>query len=298
MVKHISVCVCTYKRQHLLLRLLTDLAAQETEGLFTYSIVVVDNDSQRSAEPVVAEFAATSRIDAEYYVETEQNIAQTRNRAVANAKGDFIAFIDDDEFPIKTWLLTLFQVCNKYSVDGVLGPVRPCFDQKSPAWVVKGRFYERRTHETGYVITGSDGRTGNVLLKKEIFSFSEEPFNPKFRTGEDQDFFTRMIGRGHVFIWCNEAVAHEVVPPSRWKRSFMLRRALLRGAMQPSTEGFGLRSIAKSVVAIPLYVLALPVCLVLGQHRFMAILIKLCDHLGKLLMLVGINPIKVSYVVE
>lgn len=41
---HISVCICTFKRPSLLLRLLKELAGQETQGLFTYSIVVVDND--------------------------------------------------------------------------------------------------------------------------------------------------------------------------------------------------------------------------------------------------------------
>ena len=59
-----------------------------------------------------------------------------------------------------------------------------------------------------------------------------QPFNPEFRQGEDQDFFRRMIDHGHVFIWCNEAVAYEVVPPIRWKRTFMLKRALLRGASE------------------------------------------------------------------
>jgi hypothetical protein len=38
--------------------------------------------------------------------------------------------------------------------------------------------------------------------------------------------------------------------------------------------------------------------LILGQHRFMRCLVKLCDHLGKLLALFGINPIKDPYVTE
>ena len=296
--KHISVCICTYKRPYLLARLLTALGSQESEGLFSFSIVVVDNDSQRSAESVVSDFEATSSVSIQYHVEPEQNIAKTRNRAVAHAKGNFIAFIDDDEYPVSTWLITLFRTCNDSGVDGVLGPVRPYFEAGHPSWVVKGKFYERRTHQTGYVITGSDGRTGNVLLKKEVFAGSEQPFAPKFRAGEDQDFFTRMISRGHVFIWCNEAIAYEAVPPSRWKRSFMLKRALLRGAMQPSTAGFGPKSIAKSMLAVPIYSVLLPFSLALGQHRFMAIMIRLCDHLGKLLVLAGINPIKTPYVVE
>jgi succinoglycan biosynthesis protein ExoM len=294
---HISVCLCTYKRPDLLKRLLDELCRQQTSHRFSYSIVVVDNDSQQSAKSVVAGYAASSTVGIAYHVETEQNIARARNKAVANSAGEFLAFIDDDEFPANDWLLKLFEACTKYGVDGVLGPVKPYFEEESPAWVVKGKFYERRTHKTGHVIRGSEGRTGNVLLKRKLFADLEEPFRPHFRAGEDQDFFTRMIERGNVFIWCEEAVAYEIVPPSRWKRSFMLRRALLRGAMQPSTAGFGMRSIAKSVIAVPVYSLALPFCLLLGQHRFMAILIRLCDHSGKLLMLAGIDPIRDPYVV-
>lgn len=110
---HISVCVLTYKRPDFLKRLLGDLAKQETAGRFTYSIVVADNDGQGSAEALVSDFAAASAVPVTYCVEPQQNISLARNTAIANATGDFIAFIDDDEFPAKRWLLTLFEACEK-----------------------------------------------------------------------------------------------------------------------------------------------------------------------------------------
>ena len=92
---HICVCVCTYKRPQYLKRLIGELSTQETGGLFTYSIVVVDNDRLRSAESVVKDVAASCPIPIHYCVESQQNIAMARNKAVNNACGDFIAFIDD-----------------------------------------------------------------------------------------------------------------------------------------------------------------------------------------------------------
>jgi glycosyltransferase involved in cell wall biosynthesis len=296
--QHISVCVCTYKRAQLLKRLLEALSGQETSGLFTYSIVVADNDHLRSAEAVVAAFATASPLPIRYCVEPRQNIALARNKAIEHADGDFIAFIDDDEFPTARWLLTLFKACHAYNVDGVLGPVMRYFDEEPPGWVMKGKFYDRQTYPTGLVIDWRKGRTGNVLLKKRIFMADVQPFNPEFRQGEDQDFFRRMIDRGHVFIWCNEAVAYEVVPPIRWKRTFMLKRALLRGAEEPKMPTCGVRDIAKSVVAVPVYTVALPFAFVLGHHRFMTLCVSLFDHLGKLLALLGINPIKAPYVTK
>jgi len=296
--KHICVCICTYKRPHFLQRLLTELDGQDTGGLFTYSVVVADNDQLQSAKEVVTGFQATSAIRVTYCVEPRQNIALTRNRAIENAHGDFVAFIDDDEFPTKAWLLTLFNAWKHYGVDGVLGPVNRYFDETPPKWILKGNFYSRASYPTGLVIDWPKGRTGNVLLKRSIFPADELPFNPEFRNGEDQEFFRRMIERGYKFIWCHEAVAYEVVPPVRWKRSFMLRRALLNGSMQPKRAAFGIRDVLKSLVAIAGYTIAIPFVSVLGQHRLMDLLVRLFDHLGKVLAFAGLNPIKDAYVTE
>jgi len=295
--KHISVCICTYKRPRFLKRLLEELDGQDTSGLFTYSIVVADNDHLQSGEAVVRDFAAASSIPIKYCVEPRQNIALTRNKAIENANGDFVAFIDDDEFPTRRWLLTLFKACNEFGVDGVLGPVKRHFDEEPPKWVVKGKFYERPTYPTGFVIDWRKGRTNNVLLKKRIFAAGAQPFRPDFLTGEDQDFFRRMIEKRHAFVWCNEAVVYEVVPPVRWKRTFMLRRALLGGAVSVIEPTFGALAIAKSVIAVPAYTAALPFALVLGHHRFMILSVKLFEHLGKLLALMGIKPIR-AYVTD
>jgi glycosyltransferase involved in cell wall biosynthesis len=295
---HISVCVCTYKRPDLLRRLLHAVDGQETGGRFTFSLVVADNDERGSAETVIRDFAATSSVPVRYCVEPRQNIALTRNRAVENADGDFAAFIDDDEFPDRRWLLTLFEACHEYHAAGVIGPVRRHFDRTPPAWVAKGRFYERPSYPTGSVIEWTMGRTNNVLLKREVLAADPQPFRPEFRTGEDQDFFRRMIEKGHLFIWCDEAIVYEVVPPIRWKRSFMVRRALLQGTDSVLQPTFGARAVVKSVVAVLAYVAALPVSLLFGQRWFMTVLVKLCDHVGRLLATVGINAIREPYVTD
>ena len=297
-IRHISVCICTFKRPQFLQRLLRELVDQQTDGLFSYSIVVVDNDYLQSAKAAVEEFERTSRIRIGYYVEPQQNIPLARNKAIENAQANYIAFIDDDELPIKRWLLTLLKACDAYGVDGVLGPVKRRFEEKPPDWVLMGQFYERRTFPTGTVLEWKHGRTGNVLLKSHLFATGELPFRPEFRASEDQDFFHRMIEKGYRFIWCDEAVAYEIVPPTRWKRTIMLKRALLRGAMARLQPSFGVRDTAKSGIAVVVYIVALPFAALMGQHKFMDLLIRLFDHLGKLLALVGIHPVKEPYVTE
>jgi len=297
-IPHISVCVCTYKRPHLLERLLKELVRQDAGGMFTYSIVVADNDEAKSAEATVEEFRLSSEIQITYCVESRRNIALARNKVVSNAEGDYIAFIDDDEFPAPLWLQTLFKNCNDYKVDGVLGPVKRHFDQMPPVWFKKSSIYDRPVNPTGQSVDWEDARTGNVLMRRRIIAGEVDPFRPEFRAGEDQDFFRRKTEEGFSFIWSADAVVFETIPPARWKRSYILRKAALQGATAALQPNCGPVNIVKSIIAVPLYLLIAPITLLLGQHLFMALMVKICDHAGKLLMLMGINPIHEEYVSE
>jgi glycosyltransferase involved in cell wall biosynthesis len=266
---HIVVCICTYKRQDLLETLLHRLEKQVTDDMFEYSIVIVDNDRNESAKTVVDSIRDHSKLDIRYYTEPEQNIAMARNKAVENARGDFIAFIDDDEIPADRWLLTLYAVCEKRNADGVLAPVYPRFDIDPPEWVIKGGFFERPSHETGTVLKWQNTRTGNVLIRRNVFDDKGSRFDRKFLTGEDRDFFRRMIGEGYVFIWCNDAPVYENIPPLRWEKSFMLKRALFRGKIAVNHPGSGGADLLKSILAVVLYTALLPVSILFGQHVFM-----------------------------
>ena len=288
--QQISVCICTLKRPELLSRTLASLENQQTDGLFTYAVVVADNDCRQSAEEVVAAFSSATPMPVTYCVEPQQNIALARNKAIENATGDFIAFIDDDEFPASDWLLNLFKTCKSYGVDGVLGPVKPYFEAEPPRWVKKGGFFERPCYATGHKVSWGICRTGNVLFRKSILDGIEEVFRPQFNTaGEDVDFFRRFMTDGCTFIWCNEAVAYEVVPAWRCTRVYLLKRALLRGSNFPKHPSHRIRNIVKSLLAVPAYALILPFLALFGHHVFLKYLIKLLDHASRLFAFLGLS---------
>lgn len=288
----ITVCICTFQRPGLLVRLLEALHGQNNNGQFTLSIVVTDNDPKASAREVVSAFTVSSGLPVVYSLEPRKNIALARNDALRHASGDYVAFIDDDEFPVKDWLMLMLAACRAYGSAGVLGPVRPHFDEPPPSWIVRGGFCERPEHPTGQLMDWRECRTGNVLFRRAILDGEPEPFREQFGTGgEDVDFFMRMTRRGHVFRWCNEGVAFETVPPERWTRRYMLRRALLRGRNTLKLPGQQLPLLVKSLVAAPLYTAMLPFTLLFGQHVFMKYCIRFCDHAGRLLAAVGLNPV-------
>jgi len=286
---HISVCICTFKRAKLLTLLLEKLSEQKTGELFTFSAVVADNDPDQSARATIAEFSSANSMPVTYCSENRQNIALTRNKSLENANGDFIAFIDDDEYPAPDWLLNMYTTRKEYDVAGALGPVVPYFEKDPPSWATKGKFFDRARFKTGFQLTSDQARTGNVLFKRDILNAVDVPFRSQFDTaGEDIDFFRRLMEKGFKFIWCDEGIAYELVPPSRCTRKYLLRRALLRGSNFSKHPTDRIKNGAKSLIAVPIYALSLPVLLLFGQPVFLRYLIKLFDHFSRLLAYAGL----------
>jgi len=272
-------------------RLLQKLATQKVNDAFTFSVVVSDNDQAESGRPVVEICRKETGLNLSYHVQEIKNISLARNTAVSNSKGDYIAFIDDDEFPEPDWLLAHYRTIQQTGVAGVLGPVVPHFDVEPPNWVRTGKFYHRPRHKTGFELKWPECRTGNVLFRRSIISSESEPFRPEFGTGgEDQDFFRRMTELGHRFVWCDEAVAWETVHPERWDLKIMLNRALLRGKNSLRHKKGRVANLVKSVIAYPCYTCALPVLRVIGKHHYIRFLVKRADHAGRILALFNMNP--------
>jgi hypothetical protein len=76
----------------------------------------------------------------------------------------------------------------------------------------------------------------------------------------------------------------------------LFKRALLRGQNNRHFADF--RGVIKSVIAVPLYGILLPLLLLAGHHLFMRYLIKVGDHAGKLLGLMGLRPMGDKYVTQ
>jgi succinoglycan biosynthesis protein ExoM len=295
---HISVCICTYKRPQMLSNLISKLQDQITEKLFNYSVIVVDNEANQSAREIVKYWQDKSIITIDYHCMPEQNIALARNMAVENAKGNFIAFIDDDEFPVSSWLLNLYKTLCDYHADGTLGPVRPHYPENTPTWLIKSKLCERREFKTGTILHWGQTRTGNTLLSKRLFEDKNFWFDPAYgRTGgEDTMFFKKHHENRKLFIWCNEAPAYETVPTERWSKNFHIRKSLRIGcvvgeALRKHENEFNDTSkqklllqqiylLTKSSVWIISMAVLLPLSILCGQHYYMRCRTKLNYNFG------------------
>jgi succinoglycan biosynthesis protein ExoM len=299
----ISVCLATYRRPQRLGLVLRDLARQT---LRPTQIVVVDNDADRSGEPAVHAFKAEldavgAPLDVVYDTQFERNISLTRNRTVALADGEWLAFIDDDERAPDDWLQRLYDTARQFQADGVLAPVVPQVPEHAPAWIRKGDFYSFPRLPTGQTVPLNQLRFGNALLRAEPVRTLPGPFDPAFKlsTGEDADMLLRFIRRGCTVIWDDLACVTEPVEAARLSFAWLLQRAYsggqefarkaLTGAYGPMDRTQRLKlaanAVAKLVSALLLAVLTLP----LGRHRAAHWLIRAKANQGKLSAFRGVR---------
>jgi succinoglycan biosynthesis protein ExoM len=301
-IDHISVCICTFKRPDLLARLLDSLATQVRDESFTFDIVVVDNDKECSSQGVVRRvLAARTGLSLTYECEPDQNISLARNRAIRNATGNLVALIDDDEWPVPEWLSVLHRAWRQNTVHGILGPVLPVIPPDAPRWLKRGRFFQRDRHPTGTEISHKDARTGNLLVSRSVFVDDGFWFDPAFgRTGgEDGDFFTRHFKAGGRYLWCDEAVAYEAVPPERWKSSYQVKRWLVSGTVAGERMRSGSLP-AKGMITRNLLILSLcsilaPPSVILPKHLRIRVLQKLAYCGGLVSAYYGLSLLRYRY---
>lgn len=233
---NVDVCIATFKRPMLLKTLLESLTQLKVEKRIFVRIIVVDNDRNESARETVDFFRENTKVPVIYAVEPAQNIALARNRGVAIATGELVAFLDDDEFPEKNWLQNLIDAMTKYVADAVFGPVVPIFPDGAPKWIREGGFFDRPRFSSGQPV--DIGRTGNVLVRREILVKWGLPFDATYGLtgGEDAEFFRRLKNAGHILVWCDSAIVFEVVPESRLRVSYIAVRAFTGGQAFASLE--------------------------------------------------------------
>jgi len=282
----------------MLVSALNGIITQITDHRFSYEVVVVDNDENQSANQVVKRFQKNSNLKVIYDFENEQNISLARNRCVKNAKGNLIAFIDDDEVPVKDWLYRLYDTIKKFNADGVLGPVLPSYPKSAPEWLRKGNIFDSRRFATGTQLSVRNTRTGNVLLKRYLFAEGTELFDPKFgRTGgEDVDFFGRHLAKGRKFIWCDEAVAYEMILSERWQIKFHLKKYLRIGTLNGERlrkKGVkGIMAVVKTLVTAPVWFTGMLLFFPFGKHLWVRPVLKLSYSAGCILAYCGFSLIR------
>ncbi len=131
-----TVVICTRNRAATLARALESLCGLRVPDATSWEVLVVDNASTDATSHVVARYV--DRLPVRMALESQPGLSHARNRAVAEARGDYILWIDDDAVPHADWLaayLAAFEAWPNAAVFG--GPIDVAFDAPLPEWFVR-----------------------------------------------------------------------------------------------------------------------------------------------------------------
>ena len=229
-MRDVTIAIATFRRPKGLERLLIAIADLETNA--RVRVVVAENDAERrEGIAVVEQSQAAYRWPMEAHLVEQRGIAQARNALVAHAGSfDYLAMLDDDEWPEPAWLDAFLRVARETRADALHGAVVPEFGIARGRWARRCYGFAPLRGRTGSVamIHGSS----NILLRRSAFDLIPAPyFDPGFALsgGEDKDFFTRLKIAGACFAWADEAVVHAEMPLTRSNARWAIQRAFRVG---------------------------------------------------------------------
>lgn len=221
----VTVVICTFNRAELLRGAVLSVAEQRCDVPF--EIVVVDNGSTDDTAETLRELSAGSLpAPLRPVVETSRGVSHARNRGVAEARGEWIAFFDDDQVAEPEWLGELLAIAQERDVRCAGGRVRLLLDDEQlrrlprecrgllgeSAPVDQPRPYDRD------MMFG----TGNLLVHRDVFAAVGVFDTSLVEGGEDTDLFRRIEAAGFASWYTPTAIVGHTVPRYRTSERYLL----------------------------------------------------------------------------
>lgn len=248
----LSVLICTYNREKYIGNLLESIAANDLPKE-RYEIVLVDNNCTDNTRGVCNAFAKAHKdVQFNYCVETEQGLSAARNKAIKEAKGDVLVYVDDDAL-VDTWYLrTVAEYMSAHpEISAIGGPIIPLYETSEPKWMT------RFTKELlcGYLYFGDKERTfpgerypggGNAAYRAEVFKqvgFFNTNLGRKgdgLMGSEEKDIFDKMKSQGMRFMYLPKMILHHIIPQKKLERDYFDRLTYQIGkSEQQRTKAIG-----------------------------------------------------------
>ncbi len=239
-----TVAICTHNHAEKLFETLREIVKLDQPDCL-WELLIIDNASTDRTAELVNEFLRTSRLNNSKMVyEPKLGVANARNRALREARGDYVIFIDDDETPASTWLVTMVRAIQKWKPDAIGGRIEVDFSSdERPKWLSDELlgFLGGLNHGLDeFRLTSIDTKifTGNSAFKKssveKIGYFDAElgRRGSKNHGGEDTDMYLRLIAGGYQVIWVPSAVIYHRIEKEKLKRKYFIELHYRQGVQE------------------------------------------------------------------
>ncbi|MBN2106682.1 MAG: glycosyltransferase family 2 protein [Deltaproteobacteria bacterium] len=234
----ISVIICTYNRAGMLRGCVESLIQQTLPGDL-YEVIIVDNNSDDETNDMAQRYASSHQ-NIRLVHEQAQGLSHARNRGWKEARGKYIAYIDDDARAAPEWcafIVHAFETVNPQPA-AVGGEILPLYDSPPPPWFSDD--FERHTwgNDKGFLrLSGAKmGFSGsNMTLRRDLFekfggfSTSLGMAGGKIGVAEESEFFARVYEHEPLF-WYDPAIqVFHHVPLKNMSIVYRLTRAFKSG---------------------------------------------------------------------
>ena len=131
----ISAIICTYNRSRYICKAIDSLLEQ-TLDCKEYEILVIDNGSTDETKSLVLKNYSTVT-NLHYIFDPKQGLSYARNTGLKNAKGKYLAYLDDDAIASKNWLEKILEVFQSIKPEpgAVGGKIDPIWEISRPSWL-------------------------------------------------------------------------------------------------------------------------------------------------------------------
>lgn len=232
-----SVVICTWNRSVLLRQTLEQMTRVHVPEGVAWELVVVNNRSTDSTDEVLNAFAG--RLPLRRAWEPSPGLSNARNRAVAEATGDYILWTDDDILVDEGWMEGYARAIQRWPDAEVFGgPIEPYFEEFAPEWLMRvldqiGPVYGRQTLGEAPVElvperVGAGPYGGNMAMRRA--TLLRFPFDPnlgvrhgEYAIGEETEVIRKMLMAGHAGWWTPEARVLHWVPRSNQSLDYVRR---------------------------------------------------------------------------
>ncbi len=225
----VSVVVCTYNRAESLRDTIESLTKQKA-GSCSYEIIVVDNNSKDHTKSVTQSFNGKVK----YLFESKQGLSYARNTGIREAKGQVIAFTDDDVIADPNWVESLQKCFRETKALMVAGKIERLWNCERPQWLADEITGPLIVQDLGPVRKKWDLENrhtvgANMAFHRSVFerygTFQEElgRKGDSLIGGEDREIFKRLFADKAPIFYEPEAIVHHKVEKERLSKDYMKR---------------------------------------------------------------------------
>jgi len=241
----LSVVICSYNRAESLRRVLEAVDTQVTPADLAWEVLVVDNASTDHTRAVAEAFVARRPDRFRALHEPKKGKSNALNLAIAEARGEILAFTDDDVELPQNWVAEIAAAFERHDCVGIGGRILPIFKHGRPSWMdevskfwISGPLVHFELGDEPVRLNRSPFGA-NMAFRRGVFArhggFRADlgPLGDQMKPGEtrkrrirvdgrgeDVELANRVLRAGETIMYVPTAVAHHPVEPERLHKEY------------------------------------------------------------------------------